>query len=209
MKPLTDFLPEVLPSVIGCPVPLAVNAVRNSVIEFLTESTILDQRIEIALVPGEPTYPVDAATGTSPTLFLRGYLDEPGRIVQPTSPTEMDALLGNWRSEQGAPRRAFLASSSLTVYPVPVDAGTLYADFAYTVDRTASQVADEMVDTWAEAIAAGALRRLLIVPGTPWANPEMAAFFGAQFNTAIDKAKIDKLRGATVGSLRVSPRAFQ
>ena len=49
-KPLADFLPEVLPFVPGCPQPVAINAVRNSVIQFMTETGLSEQTLSVSLV---------------------------------------------------------------------------------------------------------------------------------------------------------------
>ena len=209
MKPLTDFLPEVMPSVIGCPVPLVINAVRNSVIEFLAETGLLEQTIEVQMEPGVSAYEINTEAGIVATRFLRGYLDTRGHPVVATTPASLDADLPNWRNESSAPRHAFVDSPNLIVHPVPTEAGVLFRDFAYTLARSSTRAPDEVLDAWAETIASGALKRLLILPGTAWLNPELAVYHSSQFSTGIDKARISKIKGASLESLRVSPRAFQ
>lgn len=194
---------------IGCPQPVAVNAIRNSVIEFLTKTLLLEQTVEVVLEPGAARCEIDAEAGTTVTRYLRGYRNVRGNPVAATTPSALDDRSPNWRDEVGEPVHAFIDSSSLIVHPVPVDAGVLYADFAYTLARSATRVADEILDGWAETIAAGALKRLLIMPGTSWLSPELAVYYGNQFAIGIDEARIIKIKGASSESMRVAPRAFQ
>lgn len=207
MKPLTEFLPEVMPSVPGCPNPLAVNAVRNSVIEFVSRARLLLRSVDVVLTPGESRYSLDVDSGLTASTFLRGWLNETTR-VHPVSPINEDAEHGDyWRKETGAPVKAYIDAGELIVAPIPKDAGTMQVDVLCTYLRNATAVDDFVLQDWIEPIAYGALARLLILPG-PWSNPAAAVGYRRLFEMGASEAAIQTDKGGTMESLRVAPRRF-
>jgi len=208
MKPLTDFLPEVMPSVAGCPVPLVINAIRNSVIEFLKATCIVEQTITIPLLAGVASYPLTPAAGTVAQTFVRGKV---GGVsdVSPTALIELENSYQLWRTlTSAAPTHAFIENGALTVSPTPTADASMESVFTSTPSRSATDVEDAILEDWIEGVAHGALYRLMALPGFPWANPDLAAYHRAEFMAAIDSAILSRLKGNTDTSLSVKPRRF-
>ena len=57
----------------------------------------------------------------------------------------------------------------------------------------------------AEAIAAGALKRVLIVPGQTYSNPDLAAYFGSVFEAAANNHFADCVTGQQQAPIRSKP----
>ncbi len=208
MKPLTDFLPEVMPSVAGCPVPLAINAIRNSVIEFLKATRLVEQTITIPLLAGVASYAITPAAGTAVQSFVRGKV---GGVsdVSPTALIELENSYQLWRTlTSTAPTHAFIENGMLTVSPTPTADASMAAVFTSTPSRSAIEVEDSMLEDWLEEIASGALYRLMSLPGTTWINADLSTYHQERFRVAMDEAMIYKAKGGTTTSLRVTPRRF-
>jgi hypothetical protein len=208
MKSITEFLPEVMPSVPGCPVPVAINALRNSVIEFASRTGLLEQTALIDLESGVSEYPIELESGTVPVLFRRGFLDKRTSRVDPASPIELDSENPNWPLLKGLPRHAFIRNGLLTVTPIPVAVGEIEAVFSYTFSRSATRISDEIAEAWIEEVARGALMRLFLMPGVPWANPTLAAAYKTQFDFDVAGAALGAAKGSTTQSIRATPRRF-
>lgn len=209
MKPLADFLPEVMPSVAGCPVPLIINAVRNAAIEFLKDTGLSEQAVSIPLTAGLASYVIPVAAGTVAQSFVRGVVDG-AYSVTATNPVSLHDNNADWRNEAGnVPNRAFIEGGLLTVTPIPsAEGATLSAVFTTAPARAAIEVDDFLLEDWIEGIASGALSRLMALPGYPWANPELVAYHKGKFETAKSEARVFKMKGGTDSSIAVTPRRF-
>lgn len=208
MKPLTDFLPEVMPIVPGCPQPVVINAIRNSVIEFLERSGMLEQTISVSIDPSDAAHSIDCDEGAKPVAFVGGRLVSPVSSVRPVAPSALEAERPDWRAETGVPSEAFILGGLLVVVPRPTVACELEATFTVSLKRSATRVEDVIFEDWLEGVASGALERLLMMPGVPWANPELGVMHREQAALAASEATILKFKGSTGQSLRVIPRAF-
>lgn len=214
MKTMADFLPEVMPSVQaqGCPQPLAINAVRNSVIEFLGKTGIVEQTIPISLLADTPTYAITFADGAHAASYVRGVING-ATLVFPESPTDLDNNSPSWRLWAGStPQSAFIEGGLLRVVPIPTidSVGTiLQATFSTTLSRGQNEVDDLVYEDWLEAIAAGALYRLQSVPGVAWFNPDQAAYQKDRFESFMSVASTKRIKGSTNATLTAAPRPFR
>lgn len=207
MKPLTEFLPEVLPFVPECPQPVALNAIRNSVIEFVGRAGLIEQTIQIGIGADVSEYSIDLDTGLKPVLFLRGFLNNANRIT-PTSPLNLDAKSPFWPTMTGEPTSAFIRQNLFVVVPKPIADAEVTATFSCTYQRSISSVEDFILENHAEGIAKGALYRLFELPGVPWANPVMAVEYKNRFEAAMSIAVVANAKGSTTNGLSVEPRSF-
>ncbi len=205
MKALTEFLPEVLPHVPGCPQPVAVNAVRNAVIEFLADTGLLEQTVAVSLSPEEVEYSIDVDTGRVATTVVRAACN--GQIVTPSSPAMLQGQNPLWHAERGMPRHVFIRSGMLVVVPIPVKAGELSVTFSCSYSRRTEKVDDFVLEDWIEAVSYGALSRLFALPG-PFVNEQRAMVFRSLFVSEKDRAKVSRLTGSAEQSLHMLPRRF-
>jgi hypothetical protein len=59
-----------------------------------------------------------------------------------------------------------------------------------------------------DAIASGAKARLLMMPGVPWSNPALGAYYRQSFDASIIDARIEEMHDRVPGRLTVQPRIF-
>lgn len=70
--------------------------------------------------------------------------------------------------------------------------------FAVEPQRDVSEVPDALADDYADAIAAGALEDLYLMPGKPWSDPQRAQYFRAIFTDGYRRAYRDALNNSPI-----------
>lgn len=89
---------------------------------------------------------------------------------------------------------------------VPTETVTLRV--ALQPSRTATTIPDVVGERFGEAIAAGAIARMLIMPGKEWTNPQMAAYHMGVYEAGVSDALVRRARGNSDHSLTVRPYAY-
>jgi hypothetical protein len=204
----TAFLPDVMPSVVGCADPVAVTAVRNACIEFCANTQYWQEvQDEVVLTATDFPYTVPAPTGAQTVQVLAVAVN--GRPLGPTTQDELDSRIVDWRTKTGDPQVFFQYNpDELGVYLLP-DANRTYSfqlRVAYAPNRTAAGVVSFVYEKHLEAIAAGALTRLLALPAQPWSNPQLAAYYRGFFNNAMTAATIEAQKSFNRVGMRVQIR---
>ena len=196
MKPLTELLPEVLMHVNGCPVPIVLNAIRNSVSELLTHSGLLEKTIEIELRDTTNSYPVTMPAGYLAVTFKEGRIGS--HIVKPENEINLSAYGDDWETQTGSlPVVACFKKPLLLVVPMPSEIMAMQATFYSTLSREATECDDFIIEDWAEGIAHGALARLMILPGYKWTSGDLATYHKALFDNCKSSAAAVAMQSAT------------
>lgn len=217
MALIDDFLPEVSPEVPGCPLPSITIAIRNSLIEFCKDSLYwavdldpinieagvhtydldspeTDSNIAGVLVASHDGVPLDQVSEDLLDLnwpqylnlyknVLRYGISDPWRTVTSTKPCLY--LLPN-------PRQIRLVG-----IPETSLANGLTIKAGIKPDPTAEEVGDIIYEDYHEAIAHGALYRLLMQNGKKWTDKKSAADYKMLFEDAIAEAKGKRLASHT------------
>jgi hypothetical protein len=203
MTAFTGFLSEVMPYVPGCPQPMIINAIRNATIQLCQESswyTYTPAAINVVATTSEYALTPPAGTLVSDILWA-AYNDTP---LEPKTEVQLDAVGSDWKNETGDPvYYTLLSPRSVRVVPTPVLALTsgLKLRYALKPTPTATTVDDTVFEEWHEAIAAGALARLLEIRDKPWTSLAEAERQLGVFLAGIQKAKT---RAASSNIKRVS-----
>lgn len=186
-----DFLPEIMPEVIGCPVPVVVNAIRNTVIEFCKKSTWLRQDLDpISITATYHTYDLEPPTDTRvASLTWVGYA---GEEITRKAESQLDYIDDKWPSRTGVPKYYFLPTmDEIRVVPTPesnyTDGLTLRAALCPTPAST--ECDSGIYNDWHEEIAAGAKMRLMAMRKKPWSDKAQSDYYGMQFADAVARAK--------------------
>lgn len=218
MKALSLFLPFVVPHVASCSDPMAEQAVLSACIEFCERSLAVQNTSAEDAAVGQADYDVEEpsqqrivkvlAVGYRSTL-LRSRAAE--MVVHPFA-LRGEAVAGE-SIDNGTPVEWFARDPGLpvvSIYPPPDEAvaGAVTIKAALAPTRTATSVADALFDDFAESIAAGAIARLLIMPGQPFAAPSAAPLFRSQFLQAATTAAIFARHGRAVAASRVVGGTF-
>jgi hypothetical protein len=214
MLNLDVFLPRLLPSVTGCPVPLARQALIDSAIEFCEESGVVRGTTDpVTMIAGVATYDIDLPADLLTVQVLRAWYGTRELTPAPDSLiTAVGAYIPDPNSGLGQEPIYFMASSptEVTLYPAPGAGATdkLVLRVSTKPTRAAALVENLLYEDWAETLVAGALRRLHGTPDTPFFSDGAAARQNALFQFGIVRARAESLRGRVRSSLAVVGRAF-
>jgi hypothetical protein len=205
----TAWLPEVLPNVPSCPEVLAVNAVRNSCIEFCSATCWWQGDYgTTAITTAQLPFDFTVANDASVTQILVATFD--GLPLAITNIDELDSKVVGWRDATGQPRAVFQPTPGMAdFYPRPAgtDSYDIFMRVAYTPLRAATSVDSTVYEAYLEEIAAGALARLLTMPGAPWANEKAGGVYDDVFKSAKVQANIEASRSYGRGAKQIQMRA--
>lgn len=197
----SDFLPDIAPSVPGCPVPRLLMEVRNTAAELLRDSGLWREEIgPLILVSGLRDYlvsvPHEARLARVVGVRMGGQQLRPIPLA--------DARGGVSGTPTGF---AVLADMRIRFYPEPDSSDLPDAWVEVHLANSGDDLPDFLADR-REAITSGALARLLVQQNTTWYNPQLGAEHLRRFRAMVADARIDGNRGHSNASLRVRPRRF-
>ena len=186
MRDIADFMPYVLPWVIGCSDPMAEQAVRSAAREFLM-ATRMWREVASATVVANEVYDELSITGDAVLYEIEavwftatGQLPGSGKKLTPEQyaarpPGEVPAL---WKVTMEQPNVLTLLAPesgrfdiSMWLLPSPV----------------ADSLPDFMFDNHAETIAAGAKAALLSMASREWYDAATAGYQRGLFQAAKDR----------------------
>ncbi len=200
MKNWSYWLPDVLPHVVGCPIPIAEHEIKRSAQSFFRESK--SWRVEVgpfSVTANQETVSISAGSADLEILEVEPssvYYDG-DRLTSVTPQVLGNSFCQNWRDERGQPERFyFLSPEEMRLYPIPnVNATTGIACRVHVLPSDdATGIDDAVARKFREPIYIGARARLMLYPNVAWSNPNMAAVYGQAFATAVSKAKEEAAR---------------
>lgn len=202
------YLPEVLPYVPTCPEISAVNAIRNSVIQFCTETWFWQYDCyPIPVVSGMPDVEPNFPNQTKYLGVVDGFFG--GKPLEPKDEAWLRRKYRtrDFRSVAGTPSYWYQTDpDKLLLVPVPDDAAaafTLDLRIAIAPTRASTGADDTIFERYAETIAKGALARLKAVPGQLYSDAQGAQAMALLFKKEIFEARSLVERNQTRGPLRV------
>lgn len=197
-----EFLPEVLPYAPNCSEPQAVNAIRNACIEFCRDTLFLQQDLDpISVTANIGTYDVEVPTGYKLGNILSLYWDN--ILVPRKSQAELEKMFGiNWQTINSGNSTGVTISTGTPKYYTQFDpdtftvcltpTGNLAAGFTGRISliptKSSTTVDDKLKERFSEAIASGALGRLLRTPNEPYTD--LKAAMGYISNFRVEKQNV-------------------
>lgn len=208
MVPYTSFLPYVLPYVMGCTEPLAVQVVRDVCIEFaehtLLTATTLDP---IPLIAKIDTYDLDSAPGTVVQQITQAWLETHRLTIINADSREarvemFNRTFADANREPGHPTALMQnPDNTFTLNAVPGETvkGAITIRALVKPARTSTSVDSLLFNDYAPALGAGAVARLMNLPNEPFSNPAMAPIHESVYLRARHQARIraNKAMGRT------------
>lgn len=197
MSALADFYPLVLPEVVGCSKPVALNAIRFAVEQFhaktlckravLADITTVADTAEYALV-----LPADYVLHK----MLHVHLDD--EEITAIGMDDRDGIDPYWKTTTAQPVWFYLPDTkNIGLFLTPDGAYTVSCEAALKPASTATTIDDWLFDQYREVIAAGAKYRLMSMLNQPWANAERAMSYANEFGNGVSKAGFASNRGHT------------
>lgn len=204
------FTPSVAPWAPDCPGLVITDALRKAAYEFCKESgawSISNDPQGASANVAE--YDIDSPSGT--VIVTLQSVTYSGIPLEAKTPDQLDLLIPNWAAAVGTPS-FYVRTSDSTVLLVPMPADDLAAAIVTRVivapdPLTGAGVDSDLTDKFFEAIPAGALSRLLLMPGT-WVNPKLAQYNAAVFAAAKGDARAVAYAANSSAQLRVRGRRF-
>lgn len=215
MKNYDVFYPEVLPEVPGCPPALALQAIRNTVIEFCEKSLIHQVTQDpLTLLANISDYDLDAPSKQQRVqkimrVWFKGVEIGPVAPDDVMTPEVYAANIPGYTPVKG-PAQGYTQKDFGTVsfLPIPdqryVNAITMRVALVPTRDSTSFE--DFLFEQWGEFIACGAKARLMLNPGKPYTNIEAATVNQGRYMTALNDARQRAIRGNVRSDLMVRMR---
>lgn len=211
-RPLRDFLPLVLPHAPTCPRPVAEQYLRLAAIEWcertrcwrhIASTTLTNAQDEVIAAPDYAT------VHEIETAYFNGVELTPTQFSS-ADPADMDAAAG-----LGTPKYITQTAPN-TVRVIPFAAGSLDLTL-FLKPRSGTEYGTDPLDPLqdkynvvpehifiqnAEAVAEGALARLLLLKDVAWFNPKLALFYRDRFDNACTGKFNSEIRGQQRASAR-------
>lgn len=192
------WIPDILPHVAGCPIPIVEHELRRAAQEFFERTRAW--KVQLAAVPvtsGTQEVAITVADAAEQVPVWASEVWYDGLWIRLATTEDLFARDRNWPTRTGVPSEyTQLTPGSLRLYPIPsANAVTgLTCLAAIKPADTATGIPDALRVKFRQAIASGAKSRLFAYPGKPWSSPEMAKMFRDDFDAEIDKATLAATR---------------
>lgn len=187
---------RVRPSVSGCPTVLIDHAVNDAQRAFCRRTDLWrGELVPLSTKAGRDTvYLIPAEQGVI-VRVLELYVD--GReLATEIRPESASGPPRGYRRKDG---------DAVTLWPTPDDAYAITG--RVSLQPAVGDAAPEwLLDDWFEAIQAGALYRLMSMPGRSWSQPQTAEYWRRQASQHANTAINDRIRGRTGQPLRAQMR---
>jgi len=206
---INAFFSRLIPHVMGCPEPLAEQAVRDAAIEFCSLTQAVIETLDPITVPaGFDSIELDLPTGTVIDQVLQVWFNEQALQAVPIGQvTGIYLPDGNPKEYAGVD---IDETFNLRLFPAPdrLVRNGLVVRVALRPSRTATQVHDILYQRYADAIVHAAAARLMAIPDQPFTNEQKAVMFERAARSKANIARADALQGRVKSSLSVQMRAF-
>jgi hypothetical protein len=214
-KSYEEFFSWVLPEVNGCPEITAIQAIRDTVIQFC-EMTRIHQADHdpISVIAKIPDYDLETpVTGTRIVQVMNAWYKggklEPAAPDDVNDPTVYNQHIGGVTMSYASPKYFIQKDSdSISLLPIPDQtlASAITMRVALAPLRNGSSCADFIFEQWVEPIASGAIAKLQMSAGKPYSNPQTAAVHQARYTQGVNAARQRAVRGFNRSGMSVQLR---
>lgn len=209
MKALSAFFPRILPYLPGCPEPLVAQVLIDAAIEFCDSSLVLRQNLDtFNTVVGRVQYDLDAPSAQHDINRVMGVTLDGKELVAGMA----EALRGDMPTAPAKPRGFYTDRTdsvfTLMLSPPPDEVYSVLVNVALSPARTATQLDDDLYNTWINPIVSSAIAQAMQIPGQPFSNPAQAQILLNSVARQTVTSRIEGNYGFVRGSMRVRSRPF-
>jgi hypothetical protein len=192
MKPWSYWFPDLMPHVPGVPEVLAEHELRRAAQAFFAQ-TMAWRAVETPRAVAADTEEVSVLPADSDLELVRvDAVWYDGELMDPIAPETLDDLYhDDWQTFKGTPTKYLqVVPGVIRLYPVPlVDAVQgLKLRLVVQPSDTAAGLPDDMAARFRDEIHVGAKSRLMLYPGKPWSNPDLAVVYSQAFSAMANTA---------------------
>jgi hypothetical protein len=203
-----SFYPYVQPHLPGCPDIVIETHLQEAASEFCAKSEVWRYDIDKDFTSKNTSdYEIEVPTGAVLEDVLVLYLN--GQALKRVSDRHFD--LPNTVSASRPTAFTIYQDTQVRLYPTPDGKYDFEGSAVIKPSLSASGVEDFIFEAHGRSIACGAIYRLALIPGKEWTNPELGAYYKAEFHRHISEAKGREtrrvnLRAKMVGFERTTAR---
>lgn len=205
MKAWAYWLPDLMPHVPGCPHVLAEHELRRAAQAFFNHSLAWRVTETLRAVTAGTAELSAAPSDADQELVRVDAVWYDGIKLEPITPETLDAqYTDDWQTREGTPTNYLqVIPGVIRLYPVPlVDAvAGLKLRLIVTPSEAATGLPDDLALKYRDHMHVGAKSRLMLYPGKPWTNPELAVVYGQSFTALVNQATAEAARAYTQARL--------
>lgn len=203
----SDFTIYVKPEVGGAPDFLIERAVRDTAIDFCQRTDVYIAEPEfVGIIQGVNEYAVTIPTGTELNHIIDIFDDK--RALRPISYNELIRRLGDETTEGNPAYYAQRDNTDFYVAPIPNKADSFRVVYSLKPTATSTSIPDTIGKEHRETIVHGALYRLQMMSGQPFADGGAAQANRALYEREVGRTVRQVKYGFSGGTLTCRPRAF-
>lgn len=200
MKDIADILPHIDQYAPGCPAPTAYFGIRQAAIDFCVRTRLWRYEDDFD-IPGDESEGITTPYGS--VLHEIELVQFDGADLCPKTTAWMDANCRGWRAGELEGQPSYVVQTEPnTLRVVPWQAGHINLFLWLKPSEDATDLPDFIVDQHRRTIAHGALAHILLMPGQPFTNPDLAVTFANMFTSSLDSLMRASSRGQQRGRTR-------
>lgn len=200
-RTLHEFLPEVQPEVIDCPIPMILQALRDAAQKLCSNGWVWQEEYTFSLQAGQAIYDLkpEADAIVSDVYDVRkknSTTSDKYTIIDSLRVPEPDMKMWDtgWRTHEsstGTITKWDFRDERILIVPKPT---ATFSDWikvqcVLQPDRSTNTVPEELYDDYAEEIAAGAKGKLMMMPKRSWTNVQVGQEYTKEFKRACRRAR--------------------
>lgn len=192
----------------GCPEPTANQALIDAAIVFCEDSLAIRSQLDrFNTVVGQSQYLLEAVeSGEQVSRVMHVTFDGAPIEVIPYE------RVGVPPAVSGRPLAAYAvrdgADFYLTLWPTPDTVAPVDVVAAVRPNRNATQLSDDLLNRWSDAVIHGALSRIMSIPNQPFSDPAGAQTAMLMATRASSRARVEGSYGRVRGQIAVTSRPF-
>lgn len=208
MVPVSTFFSRLMPSIVGCPEPLAQQALVDSAIALCDQALVVQIDLDpVPVLEGVRDYELELPPQQQLSQVIRVWAGD--SMLDPVPSFQASGVDG----PSGRPRYYFTRDVdgvlNIRLAPTPDQPlDRLRIRVATRPTRSATRLHRSLFDEWVDVVVDGALARLYDTPGQVYSNEAKALVLYQNVRAKINTARLEALRGRVVSSMSVTMRPF-
>lgn len=205
MRDLYELAPHVMPWAPTCPEPLMIQYLREAAIEFCRRTRSWRSEEIYKLTSADQDVNLVTCCDSIIHEIERVRYREDSHCVwqQPLTAISYEEA-DDWQGGDAVPMH-FTQRLPNTLRVCPFSVGEIRVTLFLKPDQQAQTIPDYIAEQYPQVIAAGALAKILMLPGYDFAEPTQAMMYQTMFNEACDRHFRDNLRGQQRAPIRTRP----
>ena len=209
MRDIYEMAPHVLPWAATCPEPTMIQYLREAAITFCMRSRSWRSEETFLLVSLDTDVSLvtccDSVIYEIESVRYRG--DPQNQWSEKLEPTTWEEAQDMVLDSESQPYY-YTQRIANTLRVVPYGAGEARVSMYLKPDQMAQTLPDYLFELHPQIIAAGALAKILLLPGYDFAEPNLAMMYAQQFEDACNQHFRDNKRGQQRARTRTTPNYF-